>query len=435
MGLLMSTLVSSVEIDDAGLTNRTNGVSRFLSRIKPKSLDRFLNSDNLEKITSSRVIKTAKHIASAAALGQVLKYGLSAGTSLTGTTTIAAVGAAGTSTLMTAWDFHKNKEQKIWSKEFLKTAGTRAGSSAAIAAGFSEALELAGAIIPEGAVEKLWSSIKETLSGFSLFGQAHAATLEEPVSVLPVGVESPIVNEPITEQLDEDNVGPDEPEEVNIASLKTALIEHISNQLENGALPEQDAQKLIDSIENGTAQDIKDNAFRLFNGFDCFTQNQQMALKVYELAASMGNEQAISDLSYIQHYGLAGVEQNAEVALNTMQTELSHNKEQSFDRWEITEEEKYSSSNACDSKPAISEPEIDNNEPPLHQKPVTDFTRPLVIEKPAVSKIPESLCPDFSAVWNKIWDSYETPSNAQEKYCVKDAAESLREFQKTQPGF
>ena len=43
----MSTLVSSVEIDDAGLTNRTNGVSRFLSRIKPKSLDRFLNSDNI----------------------------------------------------------------------------------------------------------------------------------------------------------------------------------------------------------------------------------------------------------------------------------------------------------------------------------------------------------------------------------------------------
>lgn len=89
---------------------------------------------------------------------------------------------------------------------------------------------------------------------------------------------------------------------------------------------EEQAEEQTDPYADMSAQEIKDEAYKAFNGADGVEKNQALAVELYERAAEMGSEQAKTDLAYIQYHGLAGVEADPNAAVQTMQ-------EMGRDRW------------------------------------------------------------------------------------------------------
>lgn len=73
-----------------------------------------------------------------------------------------------------------------------------------------------------------------------------------------------------------------------------------------------------DPFADFTAQEIKDEAYKAFNGFGGVEKDPELALKLYERAAEMGSEQAKTDLAYIKYHGLAGVDADPGAAVEEM---------------------------------------------------------------------------------------------------------------------
>lgn len=135
---------------------------------------------------------------------------------------------------------------------------------------------------------------------------------------------------------DEQNLTQESDPEDNLSELSndvsetdTAIIPPVLSAFEqaqnslagNDCITDRVKEALV-RAENGSAQGIKDIAYFMFNGFDCVTQNQEMAVDLFKQAADMGNVQAQVDLAYIQYHGLAGVEANTAEAFDKM-TELA----------------------------------------------------------------------------------------------------------------
>jgi TPR repeat protein len=66
----------------------------------------------------------------------------------------------------------------------------------------------------------------------------------------------------------------------------------------------------LESAESGNPQGLKDLGHALLHGKDGAQQDTELAYKLYERAAAAGNEQALTDLAYIDKVGLDHFEQN-----------------------------------------------------------------------------------------------------------------------------
>ncbi len=98
-----------------------------------------------------------------------------------------------------------------------------------------------------------------------------------------------------------------------------ATTETVSEDEANAVLQENDElTEQEDPFADFTAQEIKDEAYKAFNGFGGVEKDPELALKLYERAAEMGSEQAKTDLAYLKYHGLAGVDADPGAAVEEM---------------------------------------------------------------------------------------------------------------------
>lgn len=95
--------------------------------------------------------------------------------------------------------------------------------------------------------------------------------------------------------------------------------------IETGATPEEQAVTLTDeelALFNLGPQSMKDWAVRYYNGIDGVEINRDLALALFEEAASLGNIQAIRDLGQLEEQGLYDTSKNyrAELGLQIQPT-------------------------------------------------------------------------------------------------------------------
>lgn len=117
----------------------------------------------------------------------------------------------------------------------------------------------------------------------------------------------------------------------------TTPLAEIGSFIEQNNVSEQvkDAyERALSGDSRISAQGRKDLGFFKFNGFDGMPKDQAGALNILCNAAEMGSTQAQVDLYYIQHHGLAGVEENRAAAAAGMQSLAEHSRKA---RWFLKE--------------------------------------------------------------------------------------------------